>query len=210
MVLRLVITRKAGISRLTTHGFLTHFAANKGIGYGIAKLLASQGLLTVVAARNGRSCFSTVVASTHTPCQALTVTSRALQRSLAEKLCKRFRKAQVAYPHTQGSLLCQGQCSMQYTLFGCSAGSKTVHFARLDITDDASVKHFAAAMEAEYGGVTILVNNAGKHPVRLYISLSVWIAKICYTVPTSIACMLQDLHTRGMFLGLMKQTRPSV
>ena len=30
------------------------FAANKGIGYGIAKLLASQGLLTVVAARNGK------------------------------------------------------------------------------------------------------------------------------------------------------------
>lgn len=28
-------------------------AANKGIGYGIAKLLAEQGLTTVVAARNG-------------------------------------------------------------------------------------------------------------------------------------------------------------
>ena len=30
-------------------------AANKGIGYGIAKLLAEQGLTTVVACRNGKS-----------------------------------------------------------------------------------------------------------------------------------------------------------
>lgn len=29
-------------------------AANKGIGYGIAKLLAEQGLTTVVACRNGK------------------------------------------------------------------------------------------------------------------------------------------------------------
>lgn len=29
-------------------------AANKGIGFGIAKLLAEQGLTTVVAARNGK------------------------------------------------------------------------------------------------------------------------------------------------------------
>ena len=32
---------------------ITFLAANKGIGYGIAKLLAEQGLTTVVAARNG-------------------------------------------------------------------------------------------------------------------------------------------------------------
>ncbi|KAL3131003.1 hypothetical protein ABBQ38_000327 [Trebouxia sp. C0009 RCD-2024] len=81
--------------------------ANKGIGYGIAKLLASQGLLTVVAARN---------------------------EELGRKAVHEIQE---------------------------STGSKAVHFARLDITDGASVKHFAATMEAEYGGVTILVNNAG-------------------------------------------------
>ncbi len=32
----------------------------------------------------------------------------------------------------------------------------------MDITDKSSVKHFAASLEAEFGGVTILVNNAGK------------------------------------------------
>ena len=32
---------------------------------------------------------------------------------------------------------------------------------RLDITDRTSVKHFASAVENEFGGVTILVNNAG-------------------------------------------------
>lgn len=32
---------------------------------------------------------------------------------------------------------------------------------RLDITDKTSVKHFASAVENEFGGVTILVNNAG-------------------------------------------------
>jgi len=37
-----------------------------------------------------------------------------------------------------------------------------VHFLRLDITDESSVKHFAASLEAEFGGVTIVVNNAGK------------------------------------------------
>ncbi len=37
--------------------FHAHYAlpaANKGIGFGIAKLLAEQGLTTVVAARNGQ------------------------------------------------------------------------------------------------------------------------------------------------------------
>ena len=42
------------------------------------------------------------------------------------------------------------------------AGSKSVHFLRLDITDESSVKHFAASLEAEFGGVTIVVNNAGR------------------------------------------------
>ena len=42
-----------------------------------------------------------------------------------------------------------------------SAGSSTLHFMRLDITDKTSVKHFASAVENEFGGVTILVNNAG-------------------------------------------------
>ena len=35
------------------------FAANKGVGYGIAKILAEQGLTTVVAARNGELGFCT-------------------------------------------------------------------------------------------------------------------------------------------------------
>lgn len=42
------------------------------------------------------------------------------------------------------------------------AGSKSLHFLRLDITDESSVKHFAASLEAEFGGVTVLVNNAGE------------------------------------------------
>lgn len=33
---------------------------------------------------------------------------------------------------------------------------------RLDITDDTSVRHFAGTLENEYGGITVLVNNAGK------------------------------------------------
>lgn len=33
-------------------------------------------------------------------------------------------------------------------------------------------------MEAEYGGVTILVNNAGKHPVHLAAACFVLIAKL--------------------------------
>lgn len=45
------------------------------------------------------------------------------------------------------------------------AGSKSVHFLRLDITDESSVKHFAASLEAEFGGVTVVVNNAGR-PVQ--------------------------------------------
>lgn len=42
------------------------------------------------------------------------------------------------------------------------AGSNSLQFMRLDITDQTSVKHFASALEHEFGGVTILVNNAGK------------------------------------------------
>lgn len=81
--------------------------ANKGIGYGIAKLLAEQGLTTVVAARN---------------------------EELGRKAVHDIQE---------------------------STGSKSLHFLRLDITDETSVKHFAASLEAEFGGVTILVNNAG-------------------------------------------------
>lgn len=33
---------------------VSFLAANKGIGYGIAKILAEQGLTTVIAARNGK------------------------------------------------------------------------------------------------------------------------------------------------------------
>ncbi|DBA83911.1 TPA: hypothetical protein ACH3X1_006414 [Trebouxia sp. C0004] len=81
--------------------------ANKGIGYGIANLLAEQGLTTVVAARN---------------------------EELGRKAVHDLQE---------------------------STGSKSVHFLRLDITDESSVKHFAASLEAEFGGVTIVVNNAG-------------------------------------------------
>lgn len=48
------------------------------------------------------------------------------------------------------------------------AGSKSLHFLRLDITDETSVKHFAASLEAEFGGVTILVNNAGESAYLLF------------------------------------------
>ena len=51
-------------------------------------------------------------------------------------------------------------------LVPCFAGSASVHFLRLDITDSASVKHFAAALENEFGGVTILINNAGMFTIR--------------------------------------------
>ncbi|KAL0028741.1 hypothetical protein WJX79_003751 [Trebouxia sp. C0005] len=91
--------------RLDTVAVVT--GANKGIGYGIAKLLAEQGLTTVVAARN---------------------------EELGRKAVHDLQE---------------------------STGSKSVHFLRLDITDESSVKHFAASLEAEFGGVTIVVNNAG-------------------------------------------------
>lgn len=56
----------------------------------------------------------------------------------------------------------------------CCEGSSSLHFLRLDITDSASVKHFAAALENEFGGVTILINNAGLFLIHtIHIALHV-------------------------------------
>ena len=70
-------------------------AANKGIGYGIAKLLASQGLLTVVAARNGEVQYRCKYLIMTLHVQTLNPPAWSLQRSLADKLCKKFKTAQV-------------------------------------------------------------------------------------------------------------------
>lgn len=50
------------------------------------------------------------------------------------------------------------------------AGSQSLHYLRLDITDASSVKHFAAVLEAEFGGVTVLVNNAGKVMIHVILT----------------------------------------
>lgn len=59
-------------------------------------------------------------------------------------------------------MCCMCVCDMRCRNMEQPAGSKSVHFLRLDITDESSVKHFAASLEAEFGGVTIVVNNAGR------------------------------------------------
>lgn len=89
---------------------LEHFAANKGIGYGIAKLLASQGLLTVVAARNGRSCFSNAVAPTY-----MLSSTHADTLHLAEEL---GRKAVHEIQESTGILpTCPGVLAMSRVIF---------------------------------------------------------------------------------------------
>ncbi len=45
---------------------------------------------------------------------------------------------------------------------GCLAGSASVRFQRLDISDTASVEEFGKWAEAELKTVNVLVNNAGK------------------------------------------------
>jgi carbonyl reductase 1 len=80
--------------------------ANKGVGYGIASILAQQGLQVIVAARNDQ-----------------------LGKAAADKIKQ-------------------------------ETGGQAV-FRRLDITDKNSIQEFAANLRDDYGGLTILVNNAG-------------------------------------------------
>lgn len=78
-----------------------------------------------------------------------------------------------------------------------------MHYVRLDITDDSSVKHFAATLEAEYGGVTVLVNNAG---LSLH-SKQVIFTSNCLLSSIQLPVVIQGLHIKAMCLGLMKQPK---
>ncbi|KXZ50605.1 hypothetical protein GPECTOR_15g288 [Gonium pectorale] len=81
--------------------------SNKGIGFEAARILAEQGLTTVVTSRN-------------------------------EELGKQAAaKIQAAAPESR------------------------VLFHQLDISDPASVDAFAAWLQKEAGGLTVLINNAG-------------------------------------------------
>lgn len=74
-----------------------------------------------------------------------------------------------------------------------------MHYVRLDITDDSSVKHFAATLQAEYGGVTVLVNNAGLSMHKFHGQFPLQTGYL--SVPVLAACCDPGFAYKGNVFG---------
>ena len=116
-------------------------AANKGIGWDIARILSEQGLRTVLTSRRGaqnakHGCLCSVA------CQAV-LSLHLIKLAAAEDAGKEaVDRIKAQAPHA------------------------TVTFARLDISQPESVNAFASWAKQELGSsLRIVVNNAGEHSI---------------------------------------------
>ena len=91
----------------------------------------------------------------------------------------------INFPHARIRIL---SCVLFFWIakasISCNAGSKQIFFEQLDISDPASVKAFAKAVQDKHKEVSIVINNAGWH--RLHV-------ETCYCSQDN-DCMLADLN----------------
>jgi NAD(P)-dependent dehydrogenase (short-subunit alcohol dehydrogenase family) len=76
-------------------------------------------------------------------------------------------------------------------LSNIAAGSSSIHFEQLDISDPSSVKKFAETVKAKHGSAAILVNNAGQPSPNTYVKMD-----LCASDPLITPKTAYDLRRR--------------